>query len=311
MIKLGDKVRFVNEHLEGIVTRIDGKSAGVTIEDDFEIPVLLSEVVKISTVESNSTDKKEAKVTNKPQFVKVYSGYHIAFERFGEFDLELKFHNSESDFAGLAYYENNRLVEMFSVEQENNITLGKFKLNDFNAWPEFRFIITPIQQKFSNQQQPLVERSIKFNAKNFHAGFEQCYFLGKQAYTFRLDDEITSDALKALKEKDFGVSVTEIKAPDFSFEKNVLDIHADKLGINKSLTANEILDTQLKTANQFIETALVKGWKEITIIHGVGNLYLKRKLHEQLKSRKESIKNFSDADPLIYGGGATVISLRQ
>jgi hypothetical protein len=48
IIKLGDKVRFLNENMEGIVTSMKGKNQiGVTIESDFEIPVLISEVVKI------------------------------------------------------------------------------------------------------------------------------------------------------------------------------------------------------------------------------------------------------------------------
>ena len=50
MIKLGDKVRFINEDMQGVVTSIKGNTAGVTIEDDFEIPVLINEVVKINDI---------------------------------------------------------------------------------------------------------------------------------------------------------------------------------------------------------------------------------------------------------------------
>jgi hypothetical protein len=40
-ITLGDRVRFLNENIEGTVTRIlDDKTVGVTTDDDFEIPVL-------------------------------------------------------------------------------------------------------------------------------------------------------------------------------------------------------------------------------------------------------------------------------
>src|SRR6185312_3669412 len=43
--KLGDFVRFVDEKMEGFVTRIiDDQMIGVTGDDDFEIPVLASRV---------------------------------------------------------------------------------------------------------------------------------------------------------------------------------------------------------------------------------------------------------------------------
>ena len=46
--KLGDFVRFVDERLEGYVTKIiDEQMIGVTVEDDFEIPVLASKVTYV------------------------------------------------------------------------------------------------------------------------------------------------------------------------------------------------------------------------------------------------------------------------
>lgn len=57
-LKLGDKVRFVNENLEGFITSVKDKTTvGVTIEDDFEIPVLASELVKIEF-----TDQKKLRI---------------------------------------------------------------------------------------------------------------------------------------------------------------------------------------------------------------------------------------------------------
>src|SRR6187402_2620445 len=46
--KLGDFVRFVDEKMEGFVTRIiDEQMIGVTGDDDFEIPVLASKVTTV------------------------------------------------------------------------------------------------------------------------------------------------------------------------------------------------------------------------------------------------------------------------
>src|SRR5271154_6764815 len=56
--KLGDFVRFVDEKMEGFVTRIiDEQMIGVTGEDDFEIPVLASKVTTVHGYEPPGTVK--------------------------------------------------------------------------------------------------------------------------------------------------------------------------------------------------------------------------------------------------------------
>src|ERR1700710_3067246 len=56
--KLGDFVRFVDEKMEGFVTRIiNDDMIGVTGEDDFEIPVLAS---KVTTVHGHEKQKAAA-----------------------------------------------------------------------------------------------------------------------------------------------------------------------------------------------------------------------------------------------------------
>jgi hypothetical protein len=56
--KLGDFVRFVDEKMEGFVTRIiDEQMIGVTGDDDFEIPVLASKVTYVHGYEPAGTTK--------------------------------------------------------------------------------------------------------------------------------------------------------------------------------------------------------------------------------------------------------------
>src|SRR5271167_4448726 len=56
--KLGDFVRFVDEKMEGFVTRIiDEQMIGVTGEDDFEIPVLASKVTTVHGYEPAGSAK--------------------------------------------------------------------------------------------------------------------------------------------------------------------------------------------------------------------------------------------------------------
>src|SRR4051812_28519082 len=64
--KLGDFVRFVDEKMEGFVTRIiDDQMIGVTGEDDFEIPVLASKVTTVHGYEAPGS-KKTAELDEQP-----------------------------------------------------------------------------------------------------------------------------------------------------------------------------------------------------------------------------------------------------
>ena len=49
MIRKGDRVKFINDTTVGTVSSIEGKIAHVTVEDGFDIPVLLTDIVAINT----------------------------------------------------------------------------------------------------------------------------------------------------------------------------------------------------------------------------------------------------------------------
>lgn len=312
-IKLGDSVRFVNENMQGTVTSINGNTAGVTIEDDFEIPVLLSEIVKINDLLNKPAVDTEQPITQKPKFVKVHSGFHIAFEKITEDSLELKLHNSETDWMMCAVYQNNLLTHKLTIEQETNTSLGRYSLEKFNQWPEFIFVITPLFESYKPTQ--TTTKKIKFNAKEFHGGFKQCYFLGKQAYTFRLDAEIKSADLTRLQQKDFSEPTnTEPKTLLQLSAKppKVVDLHIENLIENPTeLAAHDIINIQMTAVAKTIEMAHVHKMPVITLIHGVGNHYLKNKIKNYLNTQKQLVENYQDGDMLKYGGGATEVRLRQ
>src|ERR1700744_54548 len=77
--QLGDFVRFVDEKLEGYVTRIiDEQMIGVTTQDDFEIPVLASKVTTVHGFEpkGRATETKADEPKLSGDFIKsgVYLG---------------------------------------------------------------------------------------------------------------------------------------------------------------------------------------------------------------------------------------------
>lgn len=312
MIKLGDKVRFVNEDMQGVVTSIKGNTAGVTIEDDFEIPVMINEVVKINDILNKPKQEDEKPITVKPKFIKIHHGIHIAFERINDDSLDLKIHNSEADWIMVAVYENQQLKHRINVELETNKSIGRFSIEQFNKWPEFTFVITPINEEFKSIN--TLVKKVRLNAKEFHASFKQCYFLGKQAYTIRLDSDLTSQSLKKLQEKDFTEPIaTQTKNIVNLKDKpnQVVDLHAENLAENiDKLGAQEILNLQINAFAQSLEMAHVHKMKSIVFIHGVGNHFLKNKIKNYLSVQKEIVERYADAENLLYGGGATEVWLR-
>lgn len=313
MIKLGDKVRFVNENMQGVVTSIKGNTAGVTIEDDFEIPVMLSELVKINDILTKPETEQEKPVTVRSNFVKVHSGFHIAFDRIDDNILELKFHNSESDLALIGIYENARLKHTVTVEIEKNIVLGRFALDQFNQWPEFTFVITPLDHEYKTYH--TLTKRIKLHAKEFHAGFKQCYFLGRQAYSFRLDNDIKQPDIKRLMEKDFAEPVSSAKEKQlFSFSgkpEKIVDLHIDCLMEDPhGLAPQAMVDLQMKAVEHAIEMAHIHKMRSLILIHGVGNHYLKNKVKNYLSVQKSIVERYADADMLTFGGGATEVWLK-
>ena len=145
-IKLGDFVRFVDENIEGYVTRIiDKDMIGVTDADDFEIPVLASKV----TLVHGDIPEEPNLIRNRPQvavpaaeFIKegVHLGvvsdqhsqmiahFHFVNETSYQFLLSLSSERGEhfkGEFAGVV--APHTAVKIFSAN-----------MGDIQLWPKFR-----------------------------------------------------------------------------------------------------------------------------------------------------------------------------
>ncbi|OYU94189.1 MAG: hypothetical protein CFE21_17315 [Bacteroidetes bacterium B1(2017)] len=314
MIQLGDKVRFLNENMEGIVTSLLGKNQiGVTVDSDFEIPVLISEVVKIKFEDKagNNPKAEPAKpfrvATNQPL------GIFLAFERVGETDLTIHVHNNLSEHATILVYTKEQAVfhleKSMYLERDETKQLGKTTLSSFDKWLPYQFIILPYESvtvKTANS----VTTSLQFNAKTFYNFWKHCAFLNKQAYVFRLDEEVEKVDFAKLKTKDFAEKIEE-KGIDFKAKPaSIIDLHYDALKQNGYGTAEDITAFQMDVFAKTLEAAFVHHMPEIIFIHGVGNAYLKNKIRTYLSKHPEMVLNFTDADILQFGSGATLVRLK-
>lgn len=306
MIKLGDHVRFLNEPLQGVVTSLNGNNAGVTVGDDFELPVLLNQIVKVENTSINNKPH-EKPAASKTASLNKHTGIYASFERLTDNKLQLHLHNCMVDVAFCAIYQNKTLTHKLVINYEQTIIIGNYLLSDFNTWPEFIFVITPLTEQFSIQK--TITRKYKFSAKEFHAAFKQCHFLGKQAYTFKIDEQITNETLLKLSTHDF-TSPQVALTPKSSNSEHIIDLHIEQLtDEHKALTPTEMVAIQMETVNDALNKAYISKQQHLIFIHGVGNQYLKNKIIRLLGTQKDIVKSFADADPIVFGGGATKVNL--
>lgn len=190
---LGDFVRFVDENIEGYITRIiDKDTIGVTDANDFEIPVLAT---KVTLVHGEITDNEV--VSNRPSVV-----------------IPEKEFIKEGIFLGLITDQHSSSVAHFHLVNESSYQLllslttekeGKFKgetaviipahstkkiysaqLADIQVWPKFRIeILFHSTADVEPKEAILFHEKIK--GKDLSVAKEEITLLKQKGWKIRLD----------------------------------------------------------------------------------------------------------------------------
>ncbi len=314
--KLGDFVRFVDEKMEGFVTRIiDDQMIGVTGTDDFEIPVLASKVTTVHGYEPEGTKKgntdEEDAITSADFKTK---GVYLAVVNDAKATSVVHFHlvndtsfqllvslttDKQSHFKG----EYSGMIHPRSATQVYSAQLA-----DLQLWPKFIFHILFYTKNNIAPVNPLVVVE-KFTAKHFSGSKKQVPLVkpATSGWLIQLDEpDLVIDAQK-LKESFFkpAEEKVEIKKPGTE-----TDLHIEKLRDDyQFLNAGEMLRIQLAHFQKTLDAAIVHQLTEITFIHGAGNGTLKHEIHKIL-SKHPKVQTFMDARKEKFGYGATKVMLK-
>jgi len=313
--KLGDFVRFVDEKLEGFVTRIiDDQMIGVTGEDDFEIPVLASKVTSVHGYEPAGSKGKtdtanEVQIpvaefqtkgvylglVNDPKVNSVVHFYLIndtSYQLLASLTTE-KITSFKGEFAGLAAPKS--AAKIYSAQ-----------LADLQLWPKFIFNITFYTPQNIKPADPVVFND-KLKAKDFSGTKKKLPLLNDLGWLIQLDEpELVIDAQK-LKESFFKSPEEKVEVTKPTSE---VDLHIEKLRDDHLfLQSSEILNIQLQHFNKALDAAIVHQLPEITFIHGAGNGILKNELHRAL-GKNNKVQTFMDARKEKFGYGATKVILK-
>lgn len=310
-LKPGDKVKFLNESMEGIVSSVDAKGmVQVTVGNDFEIPARASDLVRISNEEySFSKDIQAASIVKKAA-VGIATGLFASFVQKGEEDVEMYFvnHSDHRILLNCFSSKNGNIESLFfgTVDEFAYKVMIKLKLSDLNKWPFFHFQI--LYKPESEFHLPL-NKNLHIISNSFFKHLRPTPIINAHGYLYRLDETLNKEDVDKLVAHAFEQNRSE----ELMIEKPspVIDLHIDKLHNNfTQLTKQESLQIQSEHFQKNLDHAIAHGMPQIIFIHGVGNGRLKNEIQRLLKMNKQ-IKSFQDADPNKYGSGATLVIIKD
>jgi len=312
--KLGDFVRFVDEKMEGFVTRIiDDEMIGVTGEDEFEIPVLASKVTTVHGYQATGTDKSNIiKEQPVPAGEFKTKGVYVGVVSDPKANSVVHFYLINDTSYQLPVTLTTEKQQVFKGEYagvmapKSTAQIYSAQLADLQLWPKFTFNALFYTAQNILPVAPLTVNE-KFKAKDFAGSKKQLPLLNQPGWLIQLDEpEFTIDAQK-LKESFFKPAEEKTRV-----EKPVqeIDLHIEKLrDDHQFLNGAESLKIQVDHFNKALDAAIVHQLPDVTFIHGAGNGTLKHELHKLL-SKNNKIQTFMDARKEKFGYGATKVILK-
>jgi hypothetical protein len=337
---IGDKVRFLNEKGEGTITRIINKTTvGVTIEDGFEIPFVISELVTIFD-ESQQRPVSSKTITEEPVItyksipsvrVETSTGIYLALSPENPDNI------SASDFnvwlINHTDYEVMYCVSFLSSKGYEVLDRGTLKVFESNLLETVDRRNTDIlstlkadfiffNEKPYEHQSPVSEilkiKAVKLYKENAFTDSglipDKCFLINitdfRQDLYFEKPEALKTDLSQLLFQKKNQTQTERISKPhkinNAAYEMEI-DLHIEELIDNYSGMSNaEIVQLQLRHFQNALDIAIKDHYRTLTVIHGIGNGRLKQEVRTILTTMK---MRFHDAPYSKYGFGATEITI--
>lgn len=206
-LKLGDFVRFVDENIEGYITRIiDKDTIGVTDSNDFEIPVLASKVTLVhGDVHDNDLVTHKPGITV-PEAEFKTEGIYLALVADQHSSSVAHFHLINETSYQLLISLTTEKQDAFKGEFAGIIPPGSTKkiysaqLGDIQIWPKFRLeILTNTTANIAPKAPILFHKSIK--GKDLSVAKEEIILLKQKGWLIKLEEPEATMDLEKLKDK--------------------------------------------------------------------------------------------------------------
>lgn len=327
-LRIGDKVRFLNETGEGKVSRIkDKNTVFVELADGFEIPYLIKQLVPIHTELIIDRDAEnielnhDANVADAVYFVvepdhelqHLVSDYRIYLFNASSFNMLYSYSIKDGE-----YYQTLKHGEVGPYQK---VLFKQIKIDFFKEYNYHKLDCLLFKNTFFRAQLPIAEivyvshKTLAQSEAIKHQEFKH------PVYAFLLKDEFIHmheveqnlteadiEKIKSIKEFKTRTSVSKSKKEFLKSLEKEVDLHIEELTQDTTGLSNyEMLNIQLERFEKELDNAIQKGMKKIIFIHGVGNGRLKHEIVTILKQTKGI--TFHDASYKEYGFGATQVNI--
>ncbi len=341
-IKVGDKVKFLNDTGGGVVTDlIDSQTVKVLNDTGFEIPVLIEELMPdYSSSEYQTTTTKPEIEAEKNTFEEepIYTdrdevNVYLAFvpenqNRPADSDSSVYLINDSNYFLYYNYaFKAIKKYKGITGILEPNLK-EKIHISEINMLPDNTEII--IQLLFFDKKEfdiiKPVHKEINFRTvKLFKQGtYKENDFFDEPALVLPVyESNFMQQVAEDLKNKDLNKIINqkeivnkklnkpkEFKKKEPKLIKEV-DLHIHELLDDETgMSDYGKLQYQLDVFHKEMASAIKEGYKRIVFIHGVGTGSLKLKIRNELQHKYKQYQ-FQDASFKEYGYGATMVLLRR
>lgn len=343
MIKIGDKVRFLNSVGGGIVRRFISKDMISVEEDDgFEMPVLIKECVIIADAgevtadnAKNLSDSVNKSLERPVQVRETKDGdrlnFYLAFiagndRALSTSDFDAYFVNDSNYWLFFTYMSKSganwetRFAGMVEPNMKMHIeNFGKDVLNEMD-----RICIQGVAFKRDKdfQLKRPVNVEVKIDTVKFYKlhSFKTNEFFDENAliYTVMKEDEAQHpvevspvELEKAIKEKK-AVDARSVVPKTTKVRNGIVevDLHIDELlDSTAGMNSADMLSHQIDEFNKVINTYKHLKGQKIVFIHGKGDGVLRKSLLDELKKRYPRYTS-QDASFREYGYGATMVTIK-
>ncbi|MCU0435197.1 MAG: DUF2027 domain-containing protein [Bacteroidia bacterium] len=341
----GDRVRFLDEKGEGIISRLLGEGmAMVEIEDGFEYPYPVAQLVPVNPIAAPEPAKPQttAQAASKPSVPTapavintrypdgIYLAFvpqHQAFPSAGKIDLILFNHSTYDIYYTLSLKDGSlwTCIQAGMLGPGRQIEVETLTPQDIDNWGSIKTDVLFYSDDAYEHRAP-VSNLLRLKGTKFFkdSTYGEHLLTGKKSFVAELVPLYEKEA-PAEESKPFltqaalrNMLATQEQQPqrghtskpalkNQQLEKEV-DLHIEELLDNwNGMTNGQLLDIQLRRMQQELDQAMADHLQRIIFIHGVGNGRLKTEIRRVLGTYKGI--RFYDASYQRYGFGATEVMI--
>lgn len=301
MIRVGDRVKFLNDVGTGTVLSIKGAIAIVDVVDGFEVPAQLTDLVSVAQEEELAAIQKIGVSDYKPGKVQRPQGASAQ--------------DKAEPKKRAAYTRYGRVSLVDEYEEDGTVDVMQLKETYLKNMAAINAKSLLVEEQHARENKARKEATEKEALAASEAELKEREAAQKRAEDERPKKIDLTNLDKALNIKVGGLSSVATvadaisqkpKAPASDIE--VVDLHANEvLPKTEGLAPGEIITAQLARFNMALSLAVKSGKHgKIVFIHGVGSGKLKYELQKELKASYGRLA-WQDASFAEYGYGAIMI----